>query len=114
MPKPFHRAALAGFLALSACAGLVGLSACAGPPAPRETFHRLDIPAFAQPFATPPLPGVLTVDRVEAEGVLAGVRVVAAYPGGSPDLPSSHDRVAGYTRELKEKYGVEIVDAASG
>ena len=27
---------------------------------------------------------------------LAGVRVVAAYPGGSPDIPSSRDRVAGY------------------
>ena len=40
---------------------------------------------------------------------LAGVRVVAAYPGGSADIPSSRDRVAGYTRDLKEKYGVEIV-----
>jgi predicted dehydrogenase len=40
---------------------------------------------------------------------LAGVRVVAAYPGGSPDIPSSRDRVAGFTRELKEKYGVAIV-----
>jgi predicted dehydrogenase len=40
---------------------------------------------------------------------LAGVRVVAAYPGGSPDIPSSRDRVAGYTRQLKEKFGVEIV-----
>jgi hypothetical protein len=39
----------------------------------------------------------------------AGVRVVAAYPGGSPDIPSSRNRVEGYTRELKEKYGVEIV-----
>ena len=26
---------------------------------------------------------------------LAGVRVVAAYPGGSPDIPSSRDRAAG-------------------
>ncbi len=40
---------------------------------------------------------------------LAGVRVVAAYPGGSPDIPSSRNRVAGYTRELKEKHGVVIV-----
>jgi predicted dehydrogenase len=42
---------------------------------------------------------------------LAGVRVVAAYPGGSPDLPTSRDRVAGYTRELREKYGVVIVES---
>jgi hypothetical protein len=40
---------------------------------------------------------------------VAGVRVVAAYPGGSPDIPSSRDRVAGFTRELKETFGVEIV-----
>jgi predicted dehydrogenase len=40
---------------------------------------------------------------------LAGVRVVAAYPGGSPDIPSSRDRVEGFTRELKDKYGVAIV-----
>jgi predicted dehydrogenase len=42
---------------------------------------------------------------------LAGVRVVAAYPGGSPDLPASRDRVAGYTKELREKFGVAIVDS---
>jgi predicted dehydrogenase len=40
---------------------------------------------------------------------LSGVRVVAAYPGGSADIPSSRDRVAGYTSELKDKYGVAIV-----
>lgn len=42
---------------------------------------------------------------------LAGIRVVAAYPGGSPDLPSSWDRVEGYTKQLREEFGVEIVDS---
>jgi predicted dehydrogenase len=37
-----------------------------------------------------------------------GVKVVAAFPGGSPDLPSSRDRVKGYTEDLR-KMGVEIV-----
>src|SRR5262249_44915907 len=46
-----------------------------------------------------------------AKGVLAQVRIVAAYPGGSPDLPESRDRVAGFTKTLREKYGVEIVDS---
>jgi predicted dehydrogenase len=45
----------------------------------------------------------------EPKPELAGVRVVAAYPGGSPDIPSSHDRVAGYTQELRDKLGVAIV-----
>jgi predicted dehydrogenase len=40
-----------------------------------------------------------------------GVRVVAAYPGGSPDLPTSRDRVAGYTKQLREEFGVEIVES---
>jgi predicted dehydrogenase len=40
---------------------------------------------------------------------LEGVRVVAAYPGGSPDIPSSRDRVAGFTKELREKFDVAIV-----
>lgn len=41
----------------------------------------------------------------------AGVRIVAAFPGGSADIPSSRDRVEGYTRTLREKHGVEIVDS---
>lgn len=40
---------------------------------------------------------------------IPGARVVAAFKGGSPDLPSSADRVEGYTKTLQEKYGVEIV-----
>jgi len=40
-----------------------------------------------------------------------GCKVVVGYPGGSPDVPSSADRVDGYTKELKDKYGVKIVDS---
>lgn len=42
---------------------------------------------------------------------VAGVRVVAAYPGGSHDIPSSRDRVAGYTSELRDRHKVAIVDS---
>jgi predicted dehydrogenase len=41
---------------------------------------------------------------------LAGVRVVAAFPGGSPDVEASRTRVAGFTAELRDKYNVAIVD----
>ena len=44
----------------------------------------------------------------QATGDLAGVKIVAAFSGGSPDIPSSADRVAGYTKQLSEM-GVEIV-----
>jgi predicted dehydrogenase len=53
--------------------------------------------------------GVL--NRPGNQGDLAGVKVVAAFPGGSPDLAASRDRVAGFTNELRDKYGVEIVDS---
>src|SRR5262249_52493194 len=53
--------------------------------------------------------GVL--NNPKASGRLAGVRVVAAFPGGSPDVESSRTRVEGFTNTLREKYGVEIVDS---
>jgi len=67
-------------------AGIIGL----------DTSH---VPAFTKLFNDP-----------KAAGDIAGIRVVAAFPGGSPDLPSSRDRVQGYTEELR-KMGVEIVDS---
>jgi predicted dehydrogenase len=47
----------------------------------------------------------------KAKGDLAHVRVVAAYPGGSPDIPASKDRIAGYTKTLRDQYKVEVVDS---
>jgi len=40
-----------------------------------------------------------------------GCKVVAGYSGGSPDIPSSANRVEKFTEELRDKYGVEIVDS---
>jgi len=40
-----------------------------------------------------------------------GVKVVAAYKGGSRDIESSWSRVEGYAQELHEKWGVELVDS---
>lgn len=42
---------------------------------------------------------------------LEGVRIVAAYPYGSRDIPSSRDRIEGYTKDVRDKYGVKIVDS---
>lgn len=61
-----------------------------------DTSH---VPAFTKVMNDP-----------NAQGDLAGVRVVAAYPGGSPDLPASIDRVPEYTKAVREM-GVEIVDS---
>lgn len=44
-------------------------------------------------------------------GHIPGARVVAAFKGGSRDLPSSWDRVDKYAEEIRTKYGVEIVDS---
>lgn len=51
---------------------------------------------------------ILNADKVAPE--LAGCRVVAAYPKGSPDIESSTTRVPGYIKQVKEM-GVKIVDS---
>src|SRR5688572_7205502 len=65
-------------------AGMIGL----------DTSH---VPAFAKIFNDP-----------KATGDLAGMKVVAGYPGGT-DYPPSRDRVKGFTEGLRTN-GVEIVD----
>lgn len=40
-----------------------------------------------------------------------GCKVVAGFPGGSPDVTASADRVDNFTKQLREKYGLEIVDS---
>ncbi len=61
-----------------------------------DTSH---VPAFTKTFNNEP-----------ADSQLEGMRVVAAFPGGSQDIASSRDRVAGFTADLQE-LGVEIVDS---
>jgi predicted dehydrogenase len=62
-----------------------------------DTSH---VPAFTGLFNDP-----------KAEGDLAGFKVVAGFPGGSKDVTASHTRVEMFTKQIKEKYGVEIVDS---
>jgi hypothetical protein len=38
-----------------------------------------------------------------------GARVVAVFKGGSPDIPSSRDRVEGFSAELKDQWHVQFV-----
>jgi len=54
------------------------------------------VPAFTKLFHAP-----------DATAPIAGFRVVAAYPGGMPDNPSSWSRVEQYADEL-EKQGVKL------
>jgi len=49
------------------------------------------------------------LNDTNSKDYIPGGRVVAAFKGGSPDIPSSITRVDGYTKELQEKYGVKIV-----
>jgi hypothetical protein len=51
------------------------------------------------------------INDPNATGPFVDVEVVAAFPGGSPDIPKeSADRVPGYVKKLKEK-GIKIVDS---
>lgn len=66
-------------------AGIIGL----------DTSH---VPAFTKLFNNP-----------KADGDLAGIKVVAGYPGGT-DMPASKDRVTKFTEQVRGM-GVEIVDS---
>ena len=39
------------------------------------------------------------------------IKVVAAFKGGSPDLPTSADRLEKFASTIRDKHGVEIVDS---
>lgn len=66
-------------------AGIIGL----------DTSH---VPAFTRLFNSP-----------KADGDLAGISVVAGYPGGT-DMPASKTRVEKFTEQVRSM-GVEIVDS---
>jgi len=51
------------------------------------------------------------LNNTNAKDHVAGARVVAAFPGGSPDIESSISRVAGYTATVRDQHGVRIVDS---
>jgi len=91
----WFRATLAA-LVLSVC-----VNAHAADPAPlRAGMIGLDtshVPAFAKIFNSP-----------KATDDLAGIKIVAGYPGGT-DVPASRDRVKGFTEQLRGM-GIEIVD----
>jgi predicted dehydrogenase len=48
------------------------------------------------------------INDPQAAGDLADIKIVAAYPGGSPTFPLSRDRVEGFTKQVREM-GIEIV-----
>jgi len=50
------------------------------------------------------------IHRADGPPEFAGLRIVAAFPGGSQDFPLSRDRVQDYTEKMR-KMGVEIVDS---
>ena len=56
------------------------------------------------------LPWTKIINDSEATGELADMVVVAAYPGGSPDIPHSVELLAGRIEPIREM-GVEIVDS---
>lgn len=49
------------------------------------------------------------LNKPDKAAAFAGFRVTAAFPGGSADIPSSRDRVAGFTETLRDKHQVRIV-----
>lgn len=52
-----------------------------------------------------------TLNNPGAKDHVPGGKVVAAYRGGSSDIPDSASRLDGYTKTLREKYGVKMCDS---
>lgn len=52
-----------------------------------------------------------TLNNPEAKGHIPGGKIVAAFKGGSPDIPSSISRIDGYSKTLQEQYGVKMYDS---
>jgi predicted dehydrogenase len=50
------------------------------------------------------------INNPNAKGHIPGARVIAAYKGGSTDIPISIQSVEGFTKTMREKYGVKIYD----
>jgi hypothetical protein len=55
-----------------------------------------------------------TLNNPDAKGHVSGGKIVAAYKGGSADIPSSISHIEGYSKTLQEKYGVKIYDTIEG
>lgn len=51
------------------------------------------------------------LNNPDAKGHVPGGKVVAAFKGGSPDLPKSASRVEGFSKTLQEKYGVIVYES---
>jgi predicted dehydrogenase len=52
-----------------------------------------------------------TINNPEAKGHVAGGKVVAAYRGGSMDIPESSNRLDSITKNIAEKNGVKMYDS---
>ena len=52
-----------------------------------------------------------TLNNPDAKSHVAGAKVVAAFKGGSKDIPESADKVDEYCKTLREKYGVKFYDS---
>jgi len=62
-----------------------------------DTSH---VPAFTE-----------MLNNRESKDHVSGGKVVAAYKGGSMDIPSSASRVEGFAKTLREKYAVKFYDS---
>ncbi len=51
------------------------------------------------------------LNNPDSEYHVEGAEVVVAFPGGSEDMELSYSRVEGFTNQLRDEYGIELVDS---
>ena len=64
--------------------------ACAQAPVPQDSFYRIQVEAPARAIDRPPLDGILEVDRLLAEGLLAGRAIVYSHGDRPNELGEYH------------------------
>ena len=106
VPMPLLRS---GGLALAvAIVGLAQLSAVDQEPAARPAWATRDLRAGIIGTDTSHVP---QFTKTFASRPDWRITVVAAYKGGSPDLPQSANRVDGFARTIATAHGVELMDS---
>ena len=85
----------------------VGFALAAPPPAAPPAWATRDLTAGIIGTDTSHVPTLTALfNKTHPEW---RIKVVAAYKGGSPDLPTSADRVEGFAATIRDKHGVELV-----
>src|SRR5688572_5943181 len=102
------RSKLARIARLVTCGAMAAFCLSAGNAADEAPWAKKELRAGVIGTDTSHVPAFAELFRSHPEWK---IKVVAAFKGGSPDLPPSADRLERFATTIREKHNVEIVDS---